>query len=122
MRVLVVGGAGYIGSHMTRLLREEGHEPVVVDNFSSGFRDAVEGAETIEADLAERAQIERVFAARRFDGVMHRLANPGRLPLQVIEVQTGAYLGEDDIERHHDAYGRADLALAPAPKAQGGRA
>ena len=55
-------------------------------------------------------------------GVMHRLANPGRLPLQVIEVQTGAYLGEDDIERHHDAYGRADLALAPAPMVQGGRA
>ncbi|MGA7986251.1 MAG: mannose-1-phosphate guanylyltransferase/mannose-6-phosphate isomerase, partial [Burkholderiales bacterium] len=56
-------------------------------------------------------------------GVMHRLANPGKLPLQVIEVQTGAYLGEDDIERHHDAYGRADraLALAPAPQTQGGR-
>lgn len=57
-------------------------------------------------------------------GVMHRLANPGKLPLQVIEVQTGSYLGEDDIERHHDAYGRVDraLALAPAPKSQAGRA
>ena len=71
MRILVVGGAGYIGSHMTKLLREEGHEAVVLDNFSSGFRDAVAGAEAIEADLAERAQLERVFAARRFDGVMH---------------------------------------------------
>ena len=49
-------------------------------------------------------------------GVMHRLANPGRVPLQVIEVQTGAYLGEDDIERLHDAYGRADRALALAPR------
>ena len=71
MRILVVGGAGYIGSHMTKLLREDGHEPVVLDNFSSGFRDAVAGAEVIDADLAERAQIERVFAAQRFDGVMH---------------------------------------------------
>ena len=71
MRILVVGGAGYIGSHMTRLLREQGHEAVVLDNFSSGFRDAVAGTEVIEADLAERSQIERAFAARPFDGVMH---------------------------------------------------
>ena len=39
-------------------------------------------------------------------GVMHRLANPGQLPLELIEVQVGAYLGEDDIERLEDVYGR----------------
>lgn len=39
-------------------------------------------------------------------GTTHRLANPGRLPLEIIEVQSGAYLGEDDIVRFHDAYGR----------------
>ncbi|MCL4105494.1 UNVERIFIED_CONTAM: hypothetical protein GTU68_055625 [Idotea baltica] len=39
-------------------------------------------------------------------GVVHRLENPGRLPMVLIEVQTGAYLGEDDIERHEDLYAR----------------
>lgn len=39
-------------------------------------------------------------------GVTHRLANPGRIPLELIEVQSGAYLGEDDIVRFEDNYGR----------------
>jgi mannose-6-phosphate isomerase-like protein (cupin superfamily) len=39
-------------------------------------------------------------------GVKHRLANPGTLPLEIIEVQSGYYLGEDDIVRFEDAYGR----------------
>jgi mannose-6-phosphate isomerase-like protein (cupin superfamily) len=40
-------------------------------------------------------------------GIRHRLANPGMLPLEMIEVQSGAYLGEDDIVRFVDTYGRA---------------
>ncbi|MFY7856545.1 MAG: mannose-1-phosphate guanylyltransferase/mannose-6-phosphate isomerase, partial [Rubrivivax sp.] len=39
-------------------------------------------------------------------GEVHRLANPGRVPLEIIEVQSGAYLGEDDIVRFEDTYGR----------------
>jgi mannose-1-phosphate guanylyltransferase/mannose-6-phosphate isomerase len=39
-------------------------------------------------------------------GAVHRLENPGRIPLEIIEVQTGAYLGEDDIVRLEDSYGR----------------
>ena len=39
-------------------------------------------------------------------GVRHRLENPGKLPLEMIEVQSGAYLGEDDIVRFSDTYGR----------------
>ncbi|MNN49589.1 Alginate biosynthesis protein AlgA [compost metagenome] len=38
---------------------------------------------------------------------VHRLANPGKIPLEIIEVQSGSYLGEDDIERLDDVYGRA---------------
>ncbi|MDT4794940.1 mannose-1-phosphate guanylyltransferase/mannose-6-phosphate isomerase [compost metagenome] len=38
---------------------------------------------------------------------MHRLANPGKIPLEIIEVQSGSYLGEDDIERFEDLYGRS---------------
>ena len=45
-------------------------------------------------------------------GVKHRLENPGTAPLEIIEVQTGSYLEEDDIERFEDAYGRADLCPA----------
>jgi mannose-1-phosphate guanylyltransferase / mannose-6-phosphate isomerase len=39
-------------------------------------------------------------------GVRHRLANPGEIPLRLIEVQTGSYLGEDDIVRFEDSFGR----------------
>jgi mannose-1-phosphate guanylyltransferase/mannose-6-phosphate isomerase len=41
-------------------------------------------------------------------GEMHRLENPGKIPLELIEVQSGSYLGEDDIVRYDDAYGRED--------------
>jgi len=39
-------------------------------------------------------------------GQLHRLANPGKVPLEIIEVQSGGYLGEDDIVRYQDSYGR----------------
>jgi len=51
LRVLVLGGAGYIGSHTVLALREKGFEPVVLDDFSRGHRAAVAGAELIEADF-----------------------------------------------------------------------
>ena len=40
-------------------------------------------------------------------GTLHRLENPGKVPLEMIEVQSGAYLGEDDIVRFEDTYGRS---------------
>ena len=40
-------------------------------------------------------------------GIKHRLENPGKVPLEMIEVQSGSYLGEDDIVRFDDTYGRA---------------
>ncbi|HEY4301718.1 MAG TPA: NAD-dependent epimerase/dehydratase family protein, partial [Candidatus Didemnitutus sp.] len=71
MRILVVGGAGYIGSHMTRMLLEEGHEPVVLDNLSSGHRDAVPARIFFKADLCHRVLLDTIFSRGRFDGVMH---------------------------------------------------
>jgi UDP-glucose 4-epimerase len=71
MKILVVGGAGYIGSHMSMLLRENGHAVTVMDNLSSGHRDAVPGARFVQGDLADRALLDRVLASQRFDGVMH---------------------------------------------------
>ncbi|MCY1558983.1 Alginate biosynthesis protein AlgA [compost metagenome] len=47
-------------------------------------------------------------------GELHRLRNPGKLELEMIEVQSGSYLGEDDIVRFEDTYGRA-TAAAPTP-------
>lgn len=71
MKVLVVGGAGYIGSHMVKTLAATGHEVVTLDNLSQGYRDAVRYGELIEADLADRAALDGVFSRGGFDAVMH---------------------------------------------------
>lgn len=71
LTVLVVGGAGYIGSHMVQMLLEAGHEVVTLDNLSNGYRDAVLGGTFVEGDLANRALLRQLFADHRFDGVMH---------------------------------------------------
>jgi len=71
MNVLVVGGAGYIGSHMVKLLGEKGCKVTVFDNLSFGHADAVLYGELIEGDLADREHLEQVFARQKFDVVMH---------------------------------------------------
>lgn len=71
MRVLVVGGAGYIGSHMVKLLLQQGCELTVLDNLSSGYRDAVLGGQLVLGDLSEQGLLEGLFRAYRFDGVLH---------------------------------------------------
>lgn len=71
MRVLVVGGAGYIGSHMVKMLVDQGHAVVTFDNLSSGFRDAVLGGEFVKGDLADKARLDEVFAAHQPEAVMH---------------------------------------------------
>ncbi len=71
MRILVIGGAGYVGSHMTKMLFDHGHEAVVLDNLSGGFRDAVPARALVKADISHRVLIDSLFSARRFDGVMH---------------------------------------------------
>jgi UDP-glucose 4-epimerase len=69
--VLVCGGAGYIGSHMAQWLATRGIGVTVLDNLSTGHREAVRWGELIEADLLDPASLERAFAGRRFDAVMH---------------------------------------------------
>lgn len=71
MRILVVGGAGYIGSHMVKLLNQRGFEVTVLDNLSNGHRDAVRGARFVLGDLYEREILDQLFEETRFDGVMH---------------------------------------------------
>ncbi len=71
MKLLVAGGAGFIGSHMVKMLRQAGHEAVVYDNLSRGHRHAVLGAELVVGDLGDARRLDALFAARRFDAVMH---------------------------------------------------
>jgi UDP-glucose 4-epimerase len=68
--VLVVGGAGYIGSHTVRMLQDEGVEVVVFDNFSTGHREAV-NAPLVEGDLADREAIGAVLRDYSPRGVIH---------------------------------------------------
>ena len=71
MHVLVVGGAGYIGSHMVKILDRAGLAVTTLDNLSNGHRDAVVGGRFIEGDLADTRLLDQVFADGSFDGVMH---------------------------------------------------
>jgi UDP-glucose 4-epimerase len=72
MKVLITGGAGYIGGTVTRLLLAQGHRVTVYDNLCHSKRLAVaEGAEFVEGDVADRALLEKTLTAGRFDGVMH---------------------------------------------------
>jgi len=71
MNILVVGGAGYIGSHMVWLLGQMGARATVLDDLSSGHRDAVIDAELVHGSLADEALLELVLAKGRFDAVMH---------------------------------------------------
>lgn len=70
--ILVVGGAGYIGSHMLKLLRESNEAHLVFDNFEHGHRGALQGSECIEGDLRNPAELEAVFKKHpEIDVVMH---------------------------------------------------
>ena len=72
MRVLVCGGAGYIGSHMVQLLAEHGHSTVTFDNLSTGHRDAVLHGELVVGDVLDPAVLEGLFRDEGpFDLVMH---------------------------------------------------
>ena len=72
MNILVVGGAGYIGSHMTHRLIEEGYDVTVFDNLSTGRRDFIpDGAAFVKGDLRDPKDIENAFLKHKIDTVMH---------------------------------------------------
>jgi UDP-glucose 4-epimerase len=68
---LVVGGAGYIGSHMVKHLLRQSCDVVTYDNLSTGYRDAVLGGEFVLGDLADNQALHTLFSTHQFDGVMH---------------------------------------------------
>lgn len=70
-KILVVGGCGYIGSHMVKRLLEAGHRVVVLDDLSTGYRDSLLGGELVVGNCGDRAVLVGLFAAHQFDGVLH---------------------------------------------------
>jgi len=73
MAVLVVGGAGYIGSHAARALRRAGYQVIIYDNLSTGFRRLAEGSELVEGDLSDQSKLRHVLP--RVDAIMHFAAH-----------------------------------------------
>jgi UDP-glucose-4-epimerase GalE len=71
MKVLVSGGAGYVGSHAARMLSNAGHEAWVYDNLVFGHRGAVAPGRLIEGDLLDRPKLEETLKAKKIDAVMH---------------------------------------------------
>ncbi len=72
MRVLVTGGAGYIGSHVVDLLVQEGHAITVLDSLEKGHREAVHPSTTfIQGDFGDAVLLDRIFSQAPFDAVMH---------------------------------------------------
>lgn len=69
--ILVIGGCGYIGSHMVKCLLEAGHHVTVLDDLSSGSRDSLLGGDLIIADCGNRIALDALFSSRKFDGVLH---------------------------------------------------
>ncbi len=71
MNILVVGGAGYIGSHMVKLLGNKGCQITVLDNLSSGHADAILFGDFVHADLSDVHLLDSLFSNHAFDVVMH---------------------------------------------------
>jgi len=87
MRILVTGGAGYIGSHTAKQLAISGHEPIVFDDLSQGHEWAVKWGPLERGSLADRARLAEVFSRYHIDGVVHfaasalvgeSMTNPGK--------------------------------------------
>lgn len=75
MKILVLGGAGYIGSHICKAIASRGDTPIVFDNFCAGHRDFVRWGPLVEGDIRDSAALDRAFEAHQPDAVMHFAAS-----------------------------------------------
>ena len=75
MKILVTGGAGYIGSHMVKLLAETGADVTVIDDLSTGHAEAVRGAQFVKGDIADVAATRSLLQKNRIEAVVHFAAS-----------------------------------------------
>jgi UDP-glucose 4-epimerase len=71
MKILITGGAGYMGSHMVAALGEMGYEILVYDNLSTGYRDSLLYGKLVVGDLGDKALLEKTLREFKPDAVMH---------------------------------------------------
>jgi UDP-glucose-4-epimerase GalE len=102
--VLVAGGAGYIGAHTAKALAESGFRPVVFDNLSSGFREAVRWGELVHGDIRDGAALREAITGHAVEAVIHFAS--------LIEV--GRSMVRPDLFYEHNVTGTASLLKAMA--------
>lgn len=69
--ILITGGAGYIGSHVVKALKNSGHKLFIYDNLSTGYREAITEGELIVGDLSDERRLEDVFKEKNISAVLH---------------------------------------------------
>ena len=90
--VLVTGGAGYIGSHVVKLLGQSGHRVVTLDNLSKGFREAVTYGDLVVGDTGDGALVSRLLREYDVDTVMH-FAFVTTSPFEVLDLEVDEEIG-----------------------------
>lgn len=123
-KILVTGGAGYIGSHACKALAAAGFTPVTFDNLETGWRDAVQFGPFEQGDLLDRSRLDAVFEAHKPSAVMHfaalsqvgeAMSDPGRYwqvnvsgSLNLIEAAIAASVGHFVFSSTCATYGEQD--------------
>lgn len=107
--ILVVGGAGFIGSHMVLALQQAGYQVIVVDNLSKGYRDAVLGARLHVGDIADKIFLMQLFNQYSFAAVMHfasfiEVAESVKNPAKYYQNNVAATLNLLDVMREHGVH------------------
>ncbi len=108
MSILVAGGAGYIGSHMVARLIEQGQSVVVVDNLSTGHKDAIDSkAKFYEGDVRDHKFLDGVFTAEPIEAVVHFAAfsvvpESMEKPLKYFDNNTGGMITLLEVMRDHN--------------------
>jgi UDP-glucose 4-epimerase len=95
MSILIVGGAGYIGSHTVKYFLDKGEDVIVVDNIQTGHKEAVLAEKFYECDIRDKNELDKVFKENNIEAVIHFAANS----------LVGESMQKPDIYYHNNVYG-----------------